>query len=484
MLAGCGGGSSKNNAVSDNSTTLTSGIITGFGSVYINGIKFETDHANYDIDDDTSADQSDLRVGMKIKILGSINDDGLTGTADSITYENELEGPVSAVDATTDFPNVLLTILGQQITVTTDTTFDNDDNALDMNSIQVNDLLEVSGYIGSTGIIATHIEKQEGSFDADNPELSEVEIKGRIENLTESSFSVNGLDVSYTSDTELEDVPGNILMDDMLVEVKGSLNETADTLIATKIEAEDDGFDEEFDDVEIEGLITDYDPETSTFMVQGQMVQLTDDTELTPSSLVLVNDLKIEVEGVVVNDILIAEKIKLKGRKIKIHAAISFIDTDEGTVSFSLFGDIDNITVRVNEQTDMEDDLAQEDSIFTLADLVEGDFVEVEAFDDGTSIINAIELERKEADDFQLEGPITDYDRDLLTVTLFGQKFELPDIAKFEGENGVEFTLASDFFDLLSVGSFIELTDEVPNEGGLPDGSIDKVEIEEEDDDD
>ena len=485
LLSGCGSSSDNNDQVSDSSSTFTSGIITGFGSIYVNGIKFETTDSSFDVDDDTTADQDDLRVGMRIEISGTINDDGLTGTADSISYDNELEGPVSEIDTTTDAPNVLLTILGQQVTVNADTTFDNDDNNLDMNTIQLNDLLEVSGYTSSNGIIATHIEKQQGSFDSNNPDASEIEIKGLIEQdtLTADSFSVKGLNVSFSSTTELDGIPNDTLLEGLLVEVHGNLNDTADLLIATKIEAEDDGQHGDSDEVEIEGLITEYDAIAQTFIIQNQVVNVSNVSEITPSSLVFENDLKVEVEGSISDGTLFADEVKLKGRKIKIHAAVSSTGTE--TVTFSLFGGTDNITVRVNQQTDMEDDLAQDDVPFSLADLIVGDFVEVEAFDDGTDTINAVELERKESDDFQLEGPVSGFDATAQTITMFGITLTLPADAKYEDEDDVEFNDISDFFNQLTEGTFIELTDEIPDgvNGDLPDGVIDKVEIEEEDDD-
>ncbi len=65
MISGCGS-SSDTDEVNDSTSTVTSGIITGFGSIYVNGIKFETTGSSFDVDDDTMADQDDLRVGMRV----------------------------------------------------------------------------------------------------------------------------------------------------------------------------------------------------------------------------------------------------------------------------------------------------------------------------------------------------------------------------------------------------------------------------------
>lgn len=470
LMAGCGSDSQDSSSASANST-LTAGIITGFGSIYVNGIKFETDQASFDVDDDISASQNDLRVGMRVRIDGYVNDDGQTGHADSVIYENELEGPVSEIDSS-DPANILLTILGQTVTVTADTTFDDDYN-LDITSIQVGDVLEISGYSSENGIIATHVEKQ-GDFDQAN---SEIEIKGVIGDLTDSSLTIQGFAVAYDSNTELEDI--NQLSDGLYVEVKGHLNDTLDVLLASKIEAEHDGLHDASGEVEVEGLIDQYNATSQSFTVQGQVVDASQSPVLVPASLQLADDIKVEVEGDLVDGVLIAEEIKLRGRKIKIHANISAIDTDLGTLSFSLFGGSDNISVRVNQQTEMEDDVSEMEDL-QLSQLMVGDFVEVEAFDDGTEVINAVELDRKQGDDFQLQGPVTDYDATLQTVTLFGQTFDLSQ-SSFEAENDISIS-ASAFFDGLSIGGFIELSDDQEGDN-LPDGVIDKAEIEEEDDD-
>jgi len=474
ILYGCGG----NDTNTDSSGAITSGIITGFGSIYVNGIKFETDTADFDVDDDNNATQDDLRIGMHVKINGTINPDGKTGQADKVTYENEVEGPVSMMD-TSNPTQTLITILGLTITIDEDTTFDNDDNNLDMTSIMVGDVLEVSGYSNDGGLLATHIEKQNGSF---TPDVTEIEIKGEIKALFTDNFTINGLDVMFDpATTEFDDIPNDTLVENLYVEVKGTLNTDGDLLTATKIEAEDDGLGDDADEVELEGMISVYDNTTKTFLVQGQTVDASGTVELIPSNLVLDNDIKVEVEGKLIDKVLYAEKIKLKGRKIKIHAAISSKDEDKGTVSFSLFGGTDNITVRVNTQTEMEDDLSETES-FTLADLMPSDFVELEAFDDGTDTINAIELDRKETGDVKLEGPVSAFNVETLSVTLLGQSFTLPAEAEYENDDDLPFANATDFFTDLSEGSFIELTDKDPDGDDLPDGVIDEVELEVEDD--
>ena len=104
FIAACGGGSGGGGTVASGGiggTGVTSGTVSGFGSVFVNGIEFETDGASRNVDDETDIsngrdDDTVLGIGMVVTIIGTVNDDGVTGTAESIEYDDEVEGPVAA----------------------------------------------------------------------------------------------------------------------------------------------------------------------------------------------------------------------------------------------------------------------------------------------------------------------------------------------------------------------------------------------------
>ncbi|NNG13143.1 MAG: hypothetical protein HKM88_07835, partial [Halobacteria archaeon] len=97
IAGGCGGGSSSLAGGGIGGTGITAfGTITGFGSVFVNGIEFETSGSLFDVDDDDTAVEGDLGIGMVVTVIGDLNDDGGTGTADCIEYDDELEGPISS----------------------------------------------------------------------------------------------------------------------------------------------------------------------------------------------------------------------------------------------------------------------------------------------------------------------------------------------------------------------------------------------------
>lgn len=76
-LAACGGSdSSTDSSTGDNgggnetasSTIVTEGVITGFGSVYVNGERYRSDNATIALDNAQSGTESDLKVGMVVKM--------------------------------------------------------------------------------------------------------------------------------------------------------------------------------------------------------------------------------------------------------------------------------------------------------------------------------------------------------------------------------------------------------------------------------
>ena len=435
-------------------------LITGFGSVYVNGIRFHTGGTMFSIDDDNGV-ESDLKVGMIVTVKGSKSDDGVNGHATHISYDNELKGPVTSIVYDNADPALAtmatLGILAQAVTVNRDTTID-DDGGLTFETIKVDDVLEVSGYANASGLLATHIELQ--------ADASDIEIKGYIDvgSLTLlDSFTINGFPVSYDGTTELDDI--GTLVEGLFVEVKGELNFAGDTLIASKIEGEHEGLDGDMDDAEVQGMIEDYDSDEDTFTILGQQIDATG-AELYPATLVLADDLIVEAEGHIVNGILYADEVKQKGKKIKIYAPLSAVNTD--SVRFN-FGSTD-IVVRVDaRQTEIEDDITDTD--ISLMDLMEDDFVEMEAFDDGSDVINAVEIERKTIDEFRVVAPVVldGWNATDQTVVLLGAEFDLS-AAVYENEFDQNIP-ADTFYGSLRPGKFIKIKDTDSN------GIFDKAEL-------
>jgi len=96
---------------------VSSGAISGFGSVFVNGVEFATNGASILVNGQPAA-QTDLQVGEVVTVVGKAAAGALTGTASTIQYFANVQGPVEA----TNLGASTFTVLGQTVTVGSTTT--------------------------------------------------------------------------------------------------------------------------------------------------------------------------------------------------------------------------------------------------------------------------------------------------------------------------------------------------------------------------
>src|SRR3981081_1245011 len=154
-LAACGGGSgmSSTRAPTGAAPVMATGTITGFGSIYVNGVHFKTTSATIHKNGQVVA-QSALKVGEIARIKGSKNNSDGTGNADNVDVHENVAGPIATIVGNT------LTVLGQPGTIAADPSFSSDVKPADITGLKVTDFVEVSGMAAADGAItATRIER-------------------------------------------------------------------------------------------------------------------------------------------------------------------------------------------------------------------------------------------------------------------------------------------------------------------------------------
>ena len=83
---GGGGGGSTVSGVNTGSTgSFTSGSISGFGSIIVNGVRFDDSAAA--VKEEDGDDARELKLGMMVAINSSVISAGSTATASTITFE-------------------------------------------------------------------------------------------------------------------------------------------------------------------------------------------------------------------------------------------------------------------------------------------------------------------------------------------------------------------------------------------------------------
>lgn len=367
VLASCGGGGGGS-APPPPTKTTSKGVITGFGSVFVNGVEYDTVGSSVVMDDQSST-ESNLQIGMVVTVSGSIDPSGTTGTASSITFADSLEGPVNGLFSAAS--NTLV-VMGQTVRVNGSTTYHNINDA---SLLLVNDMVEVSGFPDAGGVIlATRIEKKSTVFSAGT---TTVELKGIVSSLTGSVFSINALSIDASGVT----LPGG-LADGSFVEVRGTLNAGITTMTATFLELEPLFSAGEGEHVEVEGIVTDY-VSLSSFKVNGVPV---DGSAL---GITIANGMMIEVEGTMVGGVLIAGKSEIEQESdILLEGDVTVL----GANSLTVLGQ----TATVSATTEYKDSSIAKLRTFTFADIAEDDHVIVVGYQGASGIVATV-VERLDA---------------------------------------------------------------------------------------
>ena len=162
-------------------TGITQGRVTGFGSIFVNGIKFNTDNAIFIRDGAGSKNQEDFSTGEIVTIKGSIDSNKTTGTATEVTFSDALEGVV-----TTKASGSNIEVLGQKVTTDNLTIFIGFNKLSDL---VIGNVVEVSGFTVNNGLTASSLKL----ISANYTNGSTQEVEGRIEklNTTTQTFKLN-----------------------------------------------------------------------------------------------------------------------------------------------------------------------------------------------------------------------------------------------------------------------------------------------------
>ena len=421
---GGGGGDSDSTGTSTPSSSITSGVVTGFGSVFVDGVEFETDSSSFSLDDgdDGREDEDGLAVGMVVSVTGTVNADGVTGTATHIEFDDELEGIVTANTVGADGIGTM-TVMGQTVIVESTTIFESDVAGISSVDLVVADnVVEVSGFSSGDGnVYATRIEVKLAIHSGE-----EIEVKGIIENLTDTTFSIGGLIVDY-SVAMLEDIPDSVLVAGLYVEIKSTAGfNGSGELIASEVELEDDGDmdleGDEGDEVELHGVVTAVNSDT-TFEIGGHTVIITDFTSFehgTADNIIV--GVSLEVEGALnaFNE-LVADEIELGiDDDIEMQGSLEGVNVPPGTVT--LFGK----TIYVNASTLLLDEQDEgglvPEHFFGLDDLSIGDKIEIDAYvepDSGNLVAAKLERDNDDGGEDDLEGPV-ESKPDAITLVIAG----------------------------------------------------------------
>lgn len=382
-IAACGGGGSSGGIGGTGGggggiggTGVAYGTITAFGSVWVNGVEYETTNTTFKTDDNPNGGgrQDDLRVGMVVRVDGSISGK----TAATITEDESVKGRVEQViDANR------MVVMGQTIQIDSTTRFENGVVPA------VGDYAEVHGQIAGDGVIsASYIERKAP------PSPIVYAVKGIVknQNTANQTFQVGALTVQYASAT-IGDMP-TTSWNGLQVDIKGSscggVAPVCGNLVATKVEPAGANVSSA-PQAEIEGVVVAV--TANGFTIGNQQVVTTTSTRYEGGLATdLIVGTKVEAEGSISNGVLTATKVSFRDA-VKIEGDVATISGNTLTIS-----GLPGITVDVTTNTEFKD--------VTLGTLAVGNHLRIRGkLGNGNSMI-ATRLELRSArSDIELQAP-------------------------------------------------------------------------------
>jgi Domain of unknown function (DUF5666) len=325
LLSACGGGSSSPTAGGTQVTSSsgiqdsTVGIISGFGSVIVNGVRYDDSAASVQDDHGTDLASSRLGLGMTVQLKGQSNDDG-TGSASAINVFSELQGPISSLNAGAG----TFSLFGNLVTVDSKTVFA---DASGLSTLSNGTVVEVYGLRNGNSVTATRIERK---FPAAGDVV--IKLRGSITglNTNTSTFNLAGLVVSYASARVLPSISS--LVEGGFVSVSSTSSPSGITLSANRVTAQG-ARSVNFDNnakAELAGFISTF-TSPSQFVVAGVTVNASNAIFVRGTAALLATGSRVEIKGTFSNNILNARLIKFEEGQntgdFELHGAVSNFTT-------------------------------------------------------------------------------------------------------------------------------------------------------------
>ena len=304
FLVACGGGGDATPTAGTPAaaTSYSQGAITGFGSVFVGGVRFDDSTAEVADDDGNSRSRSDLKLGMMVEVDGG-NIDRASSTAQAlrIRWGSEIVGPVGTINPVAS----TFRVLGQTVLVTSSTVFDSS-LAGGLSALTAGAVIEVHGILdpANARVVATRIEPKVG--------VLAFKLRGAITSLdtTAKTFRINGELISYAGLPSGNVPPG--LTNGQVVRVLLQTTQVAGVWVATGLRG---GLrlPEARQEAHVEGVITVFTSATN-FEISGLRVDASS-ARFPDGSAGIVLGTRVEVEGTVSNGVLVAREVEIEERR-------------------------------------------------------------------------------------------------------------------------------------------------------------------------
>ena len=445
LLSSCGGGGVVAGIEGTGTATVaaaSSGPISRFGSIFVNGVEFDTTHAAVSIDGQ-SASASQLNVGDVVEVQGSVATGGTSGTATTVDYRTVVQGPISAVDAA----GSTVTVLGQTVQIGPQTSIGAEAGGTPtFASLVPGALVEVSGFpAAGNAVAATRIEIQS--------QVSAYELTGVVASVDPSTLQVvvNGVTIDF-SGAQFSGFPaGAGLQAGDRIQVEMPVGSASGTLLATRITLLPAVAAASGAQGAVQGEVDGYVSPTQ-FQVDDTPISTTAQTQYQNGTAAnLASGIEISVQGNFDSTgTLVATTVQFaQTNPILVRASVTAVDPAAGTLT--LLG----VSVSTNALTRFEDQTSNPVSPFNLAAVVVGDYVEIRGHLNASGVLQASVLTREDPSaEVELRAPASVVAAPSLTV--LGVSAVTSGATQFVGSDESAISSA-EFFSAAAGGATVDL---------------------------
>lgn len=346
------------------------GPITQFGSIYVNGIKYETDDAELEFVN--SSGKPNLSIGMMVQVHADWqqHENGIFH-AQKVIFDHQIEGPIESVTRQGD--QVLLDVLGTTVIVDSDTATD----LTESSTYSSGSVVKVSGLVNENGeIVATYMALISEAYVPDQ----QVELEGLITHISaaDKMIKVNGFDVDVSS-TKWKNGDFDGIKIGSKVEVIGQYNADGHKLTATRVRVKNNDLSlQKGNKLTLDTIIAQYES-IESFELNGYQSDAS----------------KAEISNGVVEDLGNGTRVKVSGhinqwgifeiQTLRIKPPANFsakvqvdsINYETGAVGFF------NLSASVQSDTLYQSRLKSPNKYFSFQDVKVGDWIAIQGVDYG-----------------------------------------------------------------------------------------------------
>jgi hypothetical protein len=321
LVAGCGGGGGSS-APTETATSYAEGPVDGFGSVIVNGVRFDDSAAVVEDEDGASLSASELKLGAMVEVDASDLRD-LFARALRFRLRTDIVGPVDSVDVA----GSTLVVLGQTVEVKSTTVFA-DDLPGGLDALAAGTVVGVHAHFdAATGhYVATRIDAR--------PHAPVYRLRGLVSHLdtTGKTFQIGSEVISYAGVAPSE-LPNN-LADGLRVRVRLQTSQVNGQWVALSVRhgVRPLGI---FAQAHLRGSISSF-TSTTQFSVNGIPVDASN-AVFPDGTAGMALGARVGVVGRAENGVIIARRVELDGdpklllHRFELHGAVNELDTSAKT---------------------------------------------------------------------------------------------------------------------------------------------------------